>query len=94
MDNLFLLKISIFHGRKVPEEGVLGGYGALIAGFGLAMPLPHQLALISSKKRQYTADQWQVLTSRHEPVDTLYKQLVFALKYEEVYYSFFLKRIK
>ena len=90
-NNCFSLKISVFHGRKAPEEGILVGYGALIEGFALAMPLPHQLALISFKKRQYTTDQWQVLTSRHEPADTLYKQLVFALKYEGVNLLFFKK---
>jgi len=63
----------------------------LIEGLALAMPLPQQLALISSKKRQYTTAHWQVLTSRHEPIDTLYKQLVFALKYEGVNLLFFKK---
>lgn len=90
-NNCFSLKISVFHGRKAPEEGILVGYGALIEGYTLDMPLPHRLTLISSKKRQYTTDQWQVLTSRHEPADTLYKQLVFALKYEGVNLLFFKK---
>jgi len=90
-NNRFSLKISIFHDRKAPEEGTLVGYGALIEGFALTMPLPHQLALISPKKRQYATDQWQVLTSRHKPEDTLYKQLVFALKYEGVNLLFFKK---
>lgn len=92
MDNkCFSLKISVFHGRKAPEEGILVGYGALIEGFALAMPLPNQLALISFKNRKYITHQWQVLTSRHEPSDTLYKQLVFALKYEGVNLLFFKK---
>lgn len=87
----FSLKISIFHGIKAPEEGTLVGYGALIEGYSLSMPLPNQLALISSKKRQYTTENWQVLTSRHEPEDSLYKQLIFALKYEGVNLLFFKK---
>jgi Fic/DOC family len=90
-NNRFSLKVSVFHGRNAPEEGILVGYGALIEGLALAMPLPQQLALISSKKRQYTTAHWQVLTSRHEPIDTLYKQLVFALKYEGVNLLFFKK---
>lgn len=90
-NNCFSLKISVFHGRTAPEKGILVGYGALIEGFALTMPLPHQLTLISFKKRQYTTAQWQVLTSRHEPFDTLYKQLVFALKYEGVNLLFFKK---
>jgi len=87
----FSLKISVFHGIKAPEEGILVGYGALIEAYSLSMPIPNQLALISSKKRQYTSENWQVLTSRHEPEDTLYKQLVFALKYEGINLLFFKK---
>jgi hypothetical protein len=50
----------------------------------LPIPLPTQLALISKKKRKYTTEEWKVFTPRHEPGDSLYKQLVFALKYEGV----------
>lgn len=80
----FLQKITIFHGRKTPEEAILVGYGAIIETVKLDVPMPLQLALISTKKRQYKNDQWQVFTSRHQPDDNLYKQLVFALKYEGV----------
>ena len=89
--NHFSLKISVFHGRKAPEEGLLVGYGALIEKLKLPVPLPNRLALISTKKRQYSTDNWLVLTSRHEPEDTLYKQLIFALKYEGVNLLFFKK---
>lgn len=77
-------KISVFQGRDVPEEGILVGYGALIEAYKLQIPLPAKLALISYKKRQYTNEQWQVLTSRHLPEDSLYKQLSFALRYEGI----------
>jgi len=87
----FSLKISVFHGLKAPEEGKLVGYGSIIEAFNLAMPLPNRLSLISPKKRQYTTEHWQVLTSRHEPEDTLYKQLVFALRYEGINLLFFKK---
>lgn len=53
--------------------------------------MPAQLALISSKKRQYETHDWKIFTSRHQPEDTLYKQLVFALKYEGVNLLFFKK---
>ncbi|GGD18084.1 Fic family protein [Flavobacterium orientale] len=89
--NHFSLKISVFHGRQAPEEGTLVGYGALIEKYRLQVPLPNRLALISTKKRHYSTNQWLVLTSRHEPEDTLYKQLVFALKYEGVNMLFFKK---
>ena len=83
-NNRFSLKITVFHGIKAPEEGNLVGYGAIIEAYNLAVPIPNQLALISSKKRKYTTEHWKVLTSRHQPEDTLYKQLIFALKYEGV----------
>lgn len=89
--NSFSLRISVFHGRKAPEEALLVGYGALIEKLKLAVPLPNRLALISAKNRQYTTDEWLVLTPRHEPADTLYKQLVFALKYEGINLLFFKK---
>ncbi|WP_306350654.1 Fic family protein [Flavobacterium sp. '19STA2R22 D10 B1'] len=92
MDNKhFSRKISVFHGIKTPEEGTLVGYGAIIEHYSLPIPFPNRLVLISPKKRQYTTEDWQVLTSRHEPEDTLYKQLVFALKYEGVNLLFFKK---
>src|SRR5688500_14144249 len=80
----FSRKISVFHGRQAPEEGTLVGYGAIIAGYNLQVPLPRQLSLISSKKRQYVTEEWSVFTSRHLPDDNLYKHLAFALKYEGI----------
>lgn len=80
----FSRQITIFHGRQTPEEAVLVGYGAIIETLKLAVPMPSQLALISSKKRHYKNEQWQVFTSRHQPEDNLYKHLVFALKYEGI----------
>ncbi|MCF8241369.1 MAG: Fic family protein [Melioribacteraceae bacterium] len=77
-------RISVFHERIAPEEGTLVGYGAIIDSYNLNVPIPETLTIISDKKRQYKSENWQVLTSRHLPEDTLYKQLVFALKYEGV----------
>ncbi len=77
-------KISVFHGRLAPEEGTLVGYGAIIEANNLRVPMPEVLTIISDKKRQYKEEQWQVLTPRHLPEDNLYKQLVFALKYEGI----------
>lgn len=81
----FSRTITVFHGMNTPEEGVLVGYGAIIEAYKLAVPLPHQLSLISTKKRKYETAHWRVFTSRHQPEDTLYKQLIFALKYEGVH---------
>ena len=80
----FSLQLSVFHGRIVPEEGVIVGYGAIIEAFRLAVPLPEKLMFVSIKKRQYENDSWKVFPSRYLPEESLYKQLIFALKYEGV----------
>lgn len=84
-------EISVFHGRTTPEKGVLVGYAAVIDALQLPVPLPAQLTLISEKRRQYQTADWQVFTPRHQPQDTLYGHLVFALKYEGVNLLFFKK---
>ncbi len=81
-NNRFSLKITVFRGRKTPEAGFLVGYGALLEAYKLEVPVPDVLALISTKKREYKTNEWQVFTSRYLPEDSLYKHLVFALKYE------------
>jgi Fic family protein len=84
-------KISAFHGRMTPEKGNLVGYGALIDFLKIDVPVPNQLALISEKHRQYSNEAWQVFTLRHQPNETLYDHLVFALKYEGINLLFFKK---
>ncbi len=76
--------ITVFRGRITPEKGFLVGYGAIIQYFNLTVPIPDQLSLISLKDRKYTIDSWSVFTPRYKPEDNLYKQLVFALKYEGI----------
>ncbi|HCY74419.1 MAG TPA: cell filamentation protein Fic [Ignavibacteriales bacterium] len=90
-DEDFSQEINTFHGKEVPEPGYLVGYGALIAKFQLQMPIPNRLALINKKFKQYSNDDWIVLTPRHKPAETLYDQLVFALKYEGINLLFFKK---
>ena len=50
----------------------------------LRMPIPRTLALISTKNRRYEQEDWKVFTPKYRPDDTLYKQLIFALKYDGV----------
>jgi len=76
--------ITTFLGRLAPEESFLVGYGAIISQFKLAVPIPERLSLISQKERKYKTEEWQVFTPRYKPDDTLFKQLVFALKYEGI----------
>ncbi len=80
----FSREITVFHGRSAPERGNIAGYAAIIDALKLPVPLPHTLVLISRKNRRYEKDGWKVFTPRHQPGDSLYKQLVFALKYEGI----------
>ena len=82
--NHFSLQLSVFHGRNVPKEGMIVGYGAIIEAFKLPVPVPQQLSFVSTKKRKSETDEWKVYSSRYLPDETLYKQLVFAFKYEGI----------
>jgi len=66
-NNYFSRKITVFHGRAAPEQGLLAGYGAIIEAYNLPVPIPNKLSLISEKKRQYSKGDWQVFTSRYNP---------------------------
>lgn len=77
-------KISVFRGRQTPEICTIVGYGSVINALNLPVPLPAKLAVISEKHRQYQTEEWLVFTPRHTPKDTLFGQLVFALKYEGI----------
>ena len=90
-DNHYSQKVSVFHGIKAPEEGWIVGYGAVIDFYQLPVTIPQTLSLISTKNRKYATSQWRVLTPRHQPKETLYDQLVFALKYEGINLLFFKK---
>lgn len=83
-NNHFSREITVFHGRSAPETGKVAGYAAIIDVLKLAVPLPSTIALIGKKNRRYEKDGWRVFTPKHQPGDNLYKQLVFALKYEGV----------
>jgi Fic family protein len=90
----FSQEITIFHGMTAPEKGKIVGYGAIVETLKLPMPIPNVLALISVKNRQYQMGKWKVFTPRHQPDENLYKQLVFALKYEGVNLLVFSKLFK
>lgn len=62
--NHFSHLITVFHGKRIPEEGYLVGYGSLIEFYDLQVPLPDRLALISKKHKRYETDEWIVLTPR------------------------------
>jgi len=87
----FSIRIPSFYGRKLPEEGLIVGYAAIIKSLGLPVPIPKVITLISDKNKKYEVDGWKVFTPKYKPEETLYKQLVFALKYEGVNLLFFKK---
>lgn len=80
---------SVFNGRTAPEPGYIVGYTAIIEALHLELPIPRTISLISTKNRRYSKEGWNVFTPKHRPDDTLYKHLVFALKYEGVNLLFF-----
>lgn len=88
MNNHFSRRVTIFHDRTLPEEGVLVGYALLIQVIeqdtSKLLPLPKQLALVTDKHQRYNTEQWQVFTKRHKPNEDLTSHLSFALKYEGV----------
>lgn len=85
----FSKDITVFNGITTPEPATLVGYGAIIDALQLQLPMPHQLAIISKKHKQYSTENWLVFTPRHQPKETLFHQLVFALKYEGINLLFF-----
>ena len=82
----------VFHGKQLPEEATVVGYGAIIHSLQIEMPLPTTISIISNQNKRYRQDNWEVFPNSYLPLDTieqseiesLYKQLIFALKYEGV----------
>jgi len=56
----FSIRIPAFHGRKLPEVGVIVGYTALIENLELPVPIPTVITLISDKNKKYRVGGWQV----------------------------------
>ena len=83
------LKIPIFHGRHLPEPGIIVGYAALIEKLNLPVPFPEKIVIIGTKVRGYETDSWVVLGKSYEPKDNLYNHLVFSIKYEGINLLFF-----
>ena len=88
MNNHFSQKVTVFHGRPLPEEGMLVGYALLLQETeqhtGKLSPLPRQLAIVTDKHQRYNTQQWQVFTKRHKPSYDLTSHIFFALKYEGI----------
>jgi hypothetical protein len=82
----------VFHGKINPEEGTIVGYAAIIHQLNLAMPLPSTVALVCKKNKKFQNEDWKVFPPVYLPednlqqseIESLYKHLVFALKYEGI----------
>ena len=88
MSNHFSQKLTIFHGRTLPEEGMLAGYGLMLQEIeehtGNFLPMPRQLSIITEKHQRYNTEQWQVFTKRHKPKNDIISHIFFAFKYEGI----------
>ncbi len=86
--NRFSRKVTTFHGRALPEEGVLVGYAQLLLiieeNTGMSLPLPDVLALVTDKQQRYNTEYWQVFANRYMPSEDEIGHLIFALKYEGI----------
>ncbi|MFQ5790903.1 MAG: Fic family protein [Acidobacteriota bacterium] len=76
--------VIVFRDGPLPEPGTPTGYAWLIERFGLELPLPPRLTAIAKRHHPQSTDEWQMLTPRHAPPETLPRQLEFALKWEGV----------
>lgn len=82
----------IFHGNESPEEGTIVGYAAIINTLNLQMPMAHPIALVCNQNKNYRFENWRIFPRSYLPADnekfneieSLYKHLVFALKYEGI----------
>ncbi len=82
MSEHFSRTINEFQGRPVPERVRTAGYAALIDHYGLKLPLPPRLAAVADRHRPASTNEWQLLSPRHAPEDSLLGHLEFALKWE------------
>ena len=98
----FFCDAPIFYGRKVIEQGTIMGYAAIIHALKLKIPLPEFIALVCKQNKKYQTEEWNIFPIIYLPViheevteiEALYKQLLFALKYEGVNLLVFSSLIK
>ena len=84
MGDRFSHPIADFHGRAVPERVRPAGYAALTDHYALKLPLPPRLTAIAERHQPTSTNEWQLLSPRHAPDDTLLGHLEFALKWEGI----------
>jgi len=89
--NSFSISTNVFHGRKAPEKGMIVGYAAMTETLHLKLPIPSTISMICDSRKQYSTEGWNIYSSRAVFEDTLYRHLVFALKYEGINLLFYKK---
>ena len=88
----FSQSAHVFLGRRLPEEGCVVGYACVINTLGFKIPISDQISMVCNRNKRYETDQWKVFPDKYLPedstaiseIESLYRQLVFALKYEGV----------
>ena len=93
----FSSNAPVFHGNTMPEKGTVVGYAAIIHALNSQIPIPTPIALVCNQNKKYQSEEWNVFPKSYLPddnthlseIEALYKQLVFALKYEGVNLLFF-----
>lgn len=91
-----------FLGRELPEEGYIVGYASIINKLNFQVPIVEQISMVCNRNKRYENEQWKVYPNSYLPeddiekteVEALYRQLVFALKYEGVNLLVFAKIAK
>lgn len=88
----FSQSARVFLGRSLPEEGHVVGYASIIDKLNFQIPAPGQFSLVCNRNKKYETTEWLVYPDKYLPDDNLeineikalYRQLVFALKYEGI----------
>lgn len=105
---MFQLSVVIknsFEGIAAPVAGEVVGYAALIKSLDLPVPTPSIISLITNTPVRTLKGSWLIFPKSYHPTETeaetfeeaLYKQLVFAIKYEGInllVFSRLVKRLK
>ena len=78
------IEVAVFQGKSCPEKGKITGYGAIIAALNLLTPFPRVLSIVTERSKKYHKEDWRVFPASYAPEESLYKQLIFALKYEGI----------
>ncbi|NUQ23284.1 MAG: Fic family protein [Saprospiraceae bacterium] len=82
----------VLYGRRLPEEGAVVGYSAIIHALQLKAPLPDTISIVGFHSKKYRRASWAVYPKAYLPdesvglseMEALHNQLVFALKYEGI----------